>query len=180
VSHQVGRARSIETLEATARVPPTAEAAARSVLGRLSSERDVDAAPHLAQRAFILGLDEARRLASTGCVLARTAKLEATDGDHARVRATRTVQRASRTTRSDTEPRTSRSLRFLLCDPMNTSVASVRRAIRGGLVGSHPDRGVDDAPDRGGLRSARDHVRDPRVDEALDAIGVVDGDVPGR
>jgi len=81
VSHQVGRARSIEILQATARLTPVAGAAARPVLGRLRTEHAADAPPRLAQRAFILVLDDARRLASTGCVLARTAKLEATYGD---------------------------------------------------------------------------------------------------
>jgi hypothetical protein len=81
VSHQVGRSRSIETLEATARMTPAAGAAARPVLERLRTEHAADPAPQHAQRAFILVLDDARRLASTGCVLARTAKLEATYGD---------------------------------------------------------------------------------------------------
>lgn len=81
VSREVALARSLEILAVTARCSPAAARAAQPVLARVQAERLADRATELARRRFVVVLDDARRLAATGCVLARTAKLEAVYGN---------------------------------------------------------------------------------------------------
>lgn len=80
VSHQLVREREVATLVRAAAMTPNAERRARPVLDALEAASRQDATARAARRAFIAVLDEARRLAATGCVIARTAKLEATYG----------------------------------------------------------------------------------------------------
>jgi hypothetical protein len=81
VSHQAASDRSIAILELTAAADPRSARVIAPVLARLRAEDDTGATTGATQRAFVALLDDARRLAATGCVLARTAKLEATYGD---------------------------------------------------------------------------------------------------
>jgi hypothetical protein len=80
VSHHVASERTIRTLEAAGRMSPAAEAAVRVVLARVRDEAEASNTSAAARRTFVTVLDDARQLAATGCVLARTAKLEATYG----------------------------------------------------------------------------------------------------
>jgi len=80
VSHQLVRDREVATLMRAAATSPVADQAVQRVLSRLALASDDGAAATSARRAFTAVLDEARRLAATGCVIARTAKLEATYG----------------------------------------------------------------------------------------------------
>lgn len=80
VSHQLVRDREIATLVRAAAVSPVADDAVQPVLAALARTGDDEGAAVAARRAFTAVLDEARRLAATGCVIARTAKLEATYG----------------------------------------------------------------------------------------------------
>jgi len=79
VSHDVASARAIGILEAAAAASATSERVVRPVLARLIPPVDVDTTAG-ERRKFLELLDEARRFAATACVLARTAKLEATYG----------------------------------------------------------------------------------------------------
>ncbi len=77
VSRQVADQRSRDVLALAATTTPAAGAAVAPALARLATER---AEIVVARRAFVAVLDDARSAAATGCVLARTAKLEATYG----------------------------------------------------------------------------------------------------
>lgn len=80
VSHRIATERSVDILHVTARIDPTVGLAVERVLAKLADDRDADTTIRISRRAFVIVLDDARRLAATGCVLARAAKLEATYG----------------------------------------------------------------------------------------------------
>ncbi|HET7502675.1 MAG TPA: hypothetical protein VFK02_16755 [Kofleriaceae bacterium] len=81
VSHQVADERSIAILEHASAASPASARVIAPVLARLGADDATAAANRATRRAFVQLLDDARQLAATGCVLARTAKLEATYGD---------------------------------------------------------------------------------------------------
>lgn len=80
VSHNVAAARSIAILERSAGVGAASARMIKPVLAKIRADDRLASAGVAAHRAFISVLDDARQLAATGCVLARSAKLEATRG----------------------------------------------------------------------------------------------------
>lgn len=81
VSHRAAGDRSVAALEAAMRASPAAGRVVAPVLDAVRSDISTDSAGIAARRNFVRVLDDARQLAATGCILARTAKLEATYGD---------------------------------------------------------------------------------------------------
>jgi hypothetical protein len=80
VSQRLARERALEVLHRAQLASPIADRAVQPVLRALRAASDDRALATAARRAFTVVLDEARQLAATGCVIARTAKLEATYG----------------------------------------------------------------------------------------------------
>lgn len=80
VSHQAAAEREAHALELARRMSPEADRMVAPVAARLRASIESDGATTAARRAFVTVLDDARRLAATGCILSRTAKIEATDG----------------------------------------------------------------------------------------------------
>jgi len=81
VSHEAARERSIAILAVAADASAPSARKVAPVLARLQAEAAASTATGATRRAFVALLDDARQLAATGCVLARTAKLEATYGE---------------------------------------------------------------------------------------------------
>lgn len=81
VSHRAAAERALTALEQTMQMSPAAARAVATVLVDVRAGLEVDHTGVAARRAFMAVLDDARRLAATGCILARTAKLEAVYGD---------------------------------------------------------------------------------------------------
>lgn len=77
---EVARRREVALLAHAMSRTAVAARAVAPILARLRARADDDPRMRRALRAFGDILDDARQLAATGCVLARTAKLEATDG----------------------------------------------------------------------------------------------------
>jgi hypothetical protein len=81
ISARLGAEREVLMLaDALRTAPARAIADVTEVLAHTREELDADLRSRRERRAFLLVLDDARDLAATGCVLARTAKLEATYG----------------------------------------------------------------------------------------------------
>lgn len=80
VSRAVAHERAVAALAETARASPRAARAVEAILPRVRDEDGERRSAVAARRAFGRVLDDARQLAATGCVLSRTAKLEATHG----------------------------------------------------------------------------------------------------
>jgi len=80
VSHDVATERTLAAYDSTARMSPAAARAIAPIIARIAAEHASSTDTPRARRAFAVALDEVRQLAAIGCVLARTARLEATDG----------------------------------------------------------------------------------------------------
>lgn len=72
--------RSLVTLALAARMSRRSERAVEPVLAAVRGRAQSGGARSSSHRRFLAVLDDARQLAATGCILARTAKLEATYG----------------------------------------------------------------------------------------------------
>lgn len=80
VSSQVGLAREVATLKMTRDAAPHAAAIVERVMRPLERQLTESAAIEVERRKFMRALDDVRTRASSGCVLARTAKIEASYG----------------------------------------------------------------------------------------------------
>ncbi|HET9625635.1 MAG TPA: hypothetical protein VFP84_29915, partial [Kofleriaceae bacterium] len=70
----------VRVLTASATGSPACARIAAPAIASLRAHLEADVGGGAARRAFLAVLDDSRRLAATGCILARTAKLEATYG----------------------------------------------------------------------------------------------------
>lgn len=80
ISTRVASDREIAALDLTRKANEATARAVTPVLARLTAHAEADLSMRGAHRLLVGTLDEARRLASTACVLARAAKLEAVYG----------------------------------------------------------------------------------------------------
>lgn len=80
VSAQIRDAREIAMLEAAARAAPAMETTVARVVAPLRAHLTERAAIERARRAFARAIDDVHHTVATGCVLARTAKIEAAYG----------------------------------------------------------------------------------------------------
>lgn len=81
VSTQVGLSREVSMLTAARDVAPHMRERVEEVVAPLRERLFERADTERHRRSFVLALDDVRRTAATGCVLARTAKIEAAYGD---------------------------------------------------------------------------------------------------
>lgn len=88
VSHHTADERSLSMLARAAAMSRVSERIAAPIVADLKRRATAGATDTRTRRMFLSVLDDARRLAATGCILARTAKLEAAYGASLEVRLT--------------------------------------------------------------------------------------------